>query len=470
MSVKPVRSQISLSVVIGVLVFAIIALHATSFAFPIRGGGKGPRISLTEVLVWVTGGLWLFNAFLYAEWHSRAHVPRSAWLLILLAFVSFLFCAGDWLLGFAELVKFVTLFAALYFILVNVLTTRERLRTAIMLWMLVVAAVVVWGLIDYCRSEPAAPPQKPWDGFPYNVAASFADRNVLSGYLALVIPFAWGMMIHPTSFGRAAWLVLLIAVSFVVMLAGGPWIAALAGIAVISFVRGPRNCALVATVFVLALLIVVPLLPRNNIKVLGESIFAYSEQPQVRPVPLVMPDNAADRAFVENNFVDKARVSPRYIEAQAALKFLTPGFGREVGISGVRHLGELLFGVGIGNYQQNIGRFYQFLPKTTWNNTEPDTHCFYLVLAVSTGIPAALAFLCLIGGALRRAGAAYRAVEDPFLSGVALGCIGSLTSLLVVNVFTSTVVHGVGPAMILVLALTSVTARLVERNPRAEES
>ena len=78
-----------------------------------------------------------------------------------------------------------------------------------------------------------------------------------------------------------------------------------------------------------------------------------------------------------------------------------------------------------------------------------------------------MAFLWLVGGFIRRAACGYRATEDPFMKGLLLGGIGALASLLITNVFTETLVHGSGPAMIILFALVSAAACLAERKPSA---
>ncbi|KPL02008.1 MAG: hypothetical protein AMK75_03330 [Planctomycetes bacterium SM23_65] len=449
MTGEPEPKRDWLEMLLLILVVVIILVHPTSKAFSLAWLGrllgfsekiveKAPRLTLADILIWLAGALLFLRILLRREFRLLRGVRPAAVLLVALTIASMLF-AQNKLSAIADVIQYLEYFIVCYLVLVIVLGTRGRLEKFTWLWLALGLYVVLAGLVHYVKTGRAA----------VDVSSTFLNRNILSGYLAMTLPFAWGMILHYDYLSaRLAWLVL-IAVGLVVVLAGGPWIAAVIGILVVSVIRSRK----LLPVVLLALLILVvgafPLLPRNNTAVLAKSIYPFHEE--------LKTENPLDR------------VNPRYIEWQAAAKFLTPGYHRELGISRATHLRQLLLGVGIGNYQLNVGRFYGYLPNPNENTVEPDTHNVYLVLAVSVGIPAMLAFLWLVGSFLRRAALGYARTDDPFLRGLLLGCTGALTSILITNIFTSTLIHGTGPAMILVFAFAAAGARLAERKSIAAE-
>ncbi len=452
---KPKRDW--LTTIAGILVALIVVVHPTSHAFSLAWLGrlldfgekiveKAPRLTLADILIWLAGALLFLRMLIKRDFQALKMLPVPAVVLVLLAILS-MFFAQNRLTAVADVIQYAEYFLILY-VLLRVFLDRENVLRGLPLpWLLIVAAVTCLAYDHYAEAGRGA----------VHVSATFLNRNILSGYLAMLLPLAWGLLIfrrtdlrHPVV--RVAWylaLVMVLGLGFVVMLAGGPWIAAVVGILIVSAVRSRKLLPLVALGILILVIGVYPLLPRNNTAVLAKSIYPFDEE--------LKSENPMDR------------VNPRYIEWQAAMKFLTPGYHRQLGISRATHIRQLLMGVGVGNYQLNIGRFYGYLPKPNENTVEPDTHNLYLVMAVSVGIPAALAFVWLVGSFIRRAAVGYARSDDPFLRGLLLGCIGALASLLVTNVFTSTLIHGSGPAMILIFAFAAAGARLAERKSIAAE-
>ncbi|HUW56660.1 MAG TPA: hypothetical protein VMZ92_08500 [Planctomycetota bacterium] len=452
---KPKRDR--LEVLLLILVVAVILGHPTSHAFslawlgkllgfPVKIVEKAPRMTLADILIWLAGAALVLRMLIRRDFRALKVLAVPAVVLILLAVASMLF-AQNKLTAMADVVQFVEYFIVLTLVLASVLGTKGHLETLTWPWLAVGVFLVIGSACEYLGTGRTSA----------EVSCTFLNRNVLSGYLAMLLPLAWGLMLfkrtdpgHPIM--RLAWylaLLVILGLGLTVMLAGGPWIAAVLGILIVSVVRSRKLFPVVLLVMLVLVIGVYPLLPRNNTAVLAKSLQVFDEE--------VKTDNPMDR------------MNPRYVEWQAGVKFLTPGYHRQLGISRRAHLRQLLLGVGIGNYQQHIGRFYGFLPKPNVNTTEPDTQSLYLVLAVSVGIPAVLAFLWLVGAFLRRAAVGYAKATDPFLRGLLLGCVGSLASLLITNIFTSTLVHGAGPAMILVFAFASAGARLAEGESIAAE-
>jgi len=304
------------------------------------------------------------------------------------------------------------------------------------------SVVAVWAMVHYLDVGRDA----------LEVSGPFANRNILSGYLAMLLPVAWGLMLCSRNAWTTAQSLVLAGLGFTVMLAGGPWLAAATGILIITVVRAPRLVPVLLVALLLTVLVVFPVCRRDNGLILARSLYAYDERPTVTS--------------------EVERYDQRYLRWQASLKFLTPTYFRQDGkwyhtelptVSRAKHTRQLLVGTGIGNYEVSIEQFQGILPKPNRNTLEPDTSNLYLVLAVTAGLPALLALVWLLAGLFRRAAVGYRRASDPFLRGLLLGSMGALASLVVANVFTETLIRGSGPAMILVFALVASGARLAER-------
>jgi len=447
-----------LDLTIGILVLLIIVVHPTSWAFSLGWLGrllgfgeqvvkKAPHFALADILIWLAGALLLVRIVLLRDWRAFRLLPIASVVLSALAVLSMLY-AQNKLTALADVIQFITYFIVLYLLFVNVLSTKDRLQLAMQLWLAVGSIVAVWAMIHYLDVGRDA----------IEVSGPFANRNILSGYLAMLIPITWGLMLTSRSPWTVAQSLVLAGLGFVVMLSGGPWLAAAAGILVVTTVRAPKLVPVLLAGLLLTVLVVFPFCRRDNAHVLAKSVYTYNETRTIED--------------------ETERTSQRYLRWQASLKFLTPTYFTQDGrayhtelptVSRAKHTRQLLLGVGIGNYESSIERFHGRMPKPNRNTVEPDTSNLYLVLAVTVGLPALAVFVWLLAGFFRRAAMGCRCARDPFLRGLLLGCIGALTSLAIVNVFTETLIRGSGPAMILIFALIASGTRLAERKPTVAE-
>ena len=430
-----------LDFIIAMTVLVIVVVHATSWAFPLGWLGellgldadtvkKAPHLAPADVLIWIAGALLLVRIILRRDLRVLKRLPVAGVLLTVLAVLSMRFAANK-LTAVADVIQFVDYFVVLMLLFTVILTTRDRVQLVVMLWLAVGSIVAVWALVHYLDPDRGA----------LDVSGPFLNRNVLGGYLAMLLPFAWGLMLHSRKPAAIAQSAVLVGVGLVVMLAGGPWLAAMLGILVVSTVRSAKLLPAALAALLILWLFILPALPRDNARTLVASVYAYDK----------------------TQTIDERRYSKRYIRWQACVRFLAPSYIVQDGdvyhssltMTRSKHVRYLLLGYGIGNYEAGLDEFFADLPKPNVNMTEPDTQNLYLVLAFSVGLPAALAFLWLVGAHMRRAAVGYRKTSDPLLRGVLLGCLGALVGCLVANVFTETLVRGSGPAMILVLALAA---------------
>ena len=437
---RPKKSGV-LDFLIICLVVAIIIAHPTSWTFSPEEVGKAlgfapellrkaPRLTIVDVLIWIASALLLLKMIVRRNFRCLRTFPVAAAVLVALAAAS-ITQAQNKLPAIADVIQFVEYFILLFLLIADFITNGSRLRLVVLLWLTVGTAVVLWGFAHYLsRGDYSA----------VQVAGPFLNRNVLGGYLAILIPLAWGLMLHVRKIPAKFENLLLAAVGLLVMLAGGPWIAAVIGIGLITVIRSPKLFPAVAFVLLAVVLFAFPLLPRNNSRILVSSVNMYDEE--------------------------AGQISPRYAQWQACVKALTLGNHETLGMKEKDHVRQLLLGVGIGNFQENVGRYYGSLPKQNKNTMEPNSQNLYLVMGLGVGIPAVLAFLWLVGTCIGRTAVAYRK-STGLSSGILLGCMGALVSLLIANLFTETLVHGTGPAMILLFAVSTGAADIVERESLA---
>jgi O-antigen ligase len=83
-----------------------------------------------------------------------------------------------------------------------------------------------------------------------------------------------------------------------------------------------------------------------------------------------------------------------------------------------------LTGVGPGNYTPAYGDFAVF----PWYASRGHAHNYYLHMAAEAGLVGALAYLALLGGAIRQALTALRRAVGPFRRSAAIGCCGIIAA------------------------------------------
>jgi len=353
--------------------------------------------------------------------------------LVGLTFV--LWLPGVWKSGFRRLFRGDLAFPILLIGLaaLSLIPTTNRLRT--------VAEIVQWAeyvIVAYLlfRSGLEMPAVRPWmvrlfaaasalviglgvahytmaglDDF--KVRSTFGNANVLGGFLALSLPVLFGLMLDASCWKWRIGLLLAILAGFAVVLSGGAFLALIAALAVMAAARGWKAFAAYALALLAVVFLLMPLLPRDNLEGLWQSVRLFD---------------------------DDGVVTRRYAEWQAAMEMI-----RE----------HPLAGVGAGCYQDRIGAFYGMIPVVGGVPSPPDSQNLFLVLGASIGLPGLAAFggliLLALAQAARRAVRAAPAAKN----GLALGVFGSLLAFLVASLWSPLLVRGIGVPLAFVLALAA---------------
>jgi hypothetical protein len=133
-------------------------------------------------------------------------------------------------------------------------------------------------------------------------------------------------------------------------------------------------------------------------------------------------------------------VKKQYVEWQAALNMMEDT--RE---------NNFLLGVGTGNYQLNVGRYYGFLPNK--EKMPRDSNNLYLVIGGSMGLFGLMAWVWILAHHLKLANALRRQTPDAWRRSLAVGLWGSLWAFVFINLFHALLVRGTGLVMVFLLAM-----------------
>ncbi len=384
----------------------------------------GPFIAYGDILAAAVVGLWMI-------WRLRKGSAGLIWPPMAVAglLLTALLSAGmaESLKAVAvETVQITLYFVAVYMLFADILTTRQRIRGALIALAIPTAVNVVIGVYQYFAADEA-----------FDVGALLSNRNVYSAYLAMVLPIGFGIMLWLAA-GWLRWLLCLGIAAGVLTMLSPPlvWVALVVALVLImSAQRQARNYGLALVVSVAALVI---LLPKNHDAAVRELLDPREEG------PLYKLANEVGDSEQEPYIVKK-----RWLEWGPALNMMAENF---------------ILGVGAGNFQLNIGRseYYGFLPNV--KKSEPDTNNLYLVVGCTMGFAGLICLVAYLGHFWRKASVLWLQVEDGWPRGLAMGLAGSVAAIALANIFTSLFVRGTGVIWALVFAMIAVMSQGAMRN------
>ena len=396
----------------GAVALLALALSPTQHGLTLAG----VNVTVADLLLAAAFGLALFTPGFF-----RRRPPAENVAFVILVAVSAL-CGADLRDGLKEWMQI----ALYFFVGERVAATALAIggekwtRRACVVLLAVGGATAATALVQYFAPNPDVFPLCLRPGLA--VRGAFGNNNVLCGFYALLLPFAFFLSLDC---GRPWWLRamlgLFVIVGLMTMFSG----AALAIVAAIMSATAFRRCRIcgAATALILlgAFFLVAPELPRDNFTVAIQSTEIYHS------------DSGSVRYSEEENGVltwEAGEPTRRYPEWQAAL---TMSFEHP------------FVGMGPGSYQRNIGPFYDVVPRATGPN-EPDTQNLYLVIASTMGYPALFAFLAILCAAWN-AGCAQEAV--PCQRAAAAGIV----AFAIAAIWHPLLVRGLGIPLVFILAI-----------------
>ncbi|NLW50538.1 MAG: hypothetical protein GXY85_06795 [Candidatus Brocadiaceae bacterium] len=455
---------------------------AQRLGFGLRAAGLIPAVGIcvSDALFVVAFGLWLVAG--RADGRLTSCIRRYPAALIalfgavVLAAVPHLKPIGllggrtvAWGRAVQELVQLAVLLGCAYAVLADRLRDpawRTRLTGAFLCGAFAAILIGVW---DYGRLRPDAtdprfavsPAQVDGSfGFaaeaagPHEQAGTLSNRNVLGAWVSLAVPLLWGLALCVRRPPVRAACGVAAAAGMLLLLHAGLWAFTIVGVLTVAWVRGRQAFAATALALFVLWTAVFGFGPQRHGAVLLDSAMLRKSfdrfhvlpvygggrvPPQTEPAPLGSADNSVWQQ--------------RYVEWQAALQAVAR---------------SPLFGVGPGNYQVRVNRYYEPPPdrllnpggvynvsKPSANLMEAGGNAFYLVWLTETGLVGVLGLLSVLLFGLHGAVRSYCEGEDDLARGLALGAFGALCAAAGGMAFTHYLVRGVGIAFAFVLACAS---------------
>jgi len=369
-----------------------------------------------------------------------------------------------------EVLQFLEYFVAAYLLFVLTLRAaqdpQKMVRRVALALCGVGALVVVWAWFLYLRKGDVT-------AMHVGLPGRFSNRNVLGGFLTLMLPVMWGVALWERSVPLRIGLVLVVVAGLGVTLAGGAFVAISVALLVLAYLR--HRWLFVGTAAALALiaLVALPRLPRSNLDILVDSVALYrSDDPygtlkkDVREIKSTVDKKRRSLFMKIMNKEDIDLASDLLDESDYSWKWQQRYKDWQIGLAMMRL--SPLFGVGVGAYEHNFNTFYSLyrVPKYSEDLMEPDALSFYVVRGAELGAPFLLLFLWLLldfGSAGVRL---HRHGPSPFHKGFGIGVAAALIAFAINSVFTDMLVRGVGVTFIILLALSTAASRITAETAR----
>ena len=410
-----------------VMVVITVLMTPTQMALSIKAGPEHTvsdiGLSLADIMMALTALVWGIGVLARGQLRQLRWPPLAAWVFLALCIPSVLW-TGSMTRGAAKLLEYVEFFFVAYMVFVNTLTTR-RARIAVLVALFVGLGVNT--LFAFRTLLTASPDQFN----PVKVAGLLGNRNLFGMYLCLLLPVAGALAL----FAKQVWLKVIGAIlalaPLAVVLAGGPFLGLLLGLGALVATWKFRTLPIYLAAVLLLVLLLLPALPCNNTQLLTKSVAMYDQ-------------DGKDEGH---------RVLKRYLEWQAALTSLDPM--QPPYRTKLDYPKKVLFGHGIGLYEKEIHDFWGALPSPDEDIMEKDTQNQYLVLAISSGFPAALAFIWLLASYANGARLSLLTSADRLDRIIAMGLICALIAGALAANFTLVIVRGVGLVLVCLAAMTA---------------
>jgi len=221
------------------LVLLLILAMTNQLGFGVRLGGTALPVTAADVvLVLAAVGIGLR---LVSRGMRKLKLPPLQAFVLVAAAAAALARAGAGLGAAKDLLQFIEYFLLAFAVFLNVEECSD-IKPYVTAFAVSTGLVVAWGIVHYVVAES-----------PLDIRAGYANRNGLSAFLALALPFLYGIALHARHWRVRIALLAIVAGGLLVCLAGGSLLAIVLVLVVLSAVRGQR--ALVPCLLVLAIAI-----------------------------------------------------------------------------------------------------------------------------------------------------------------------------------------------------------------------
>jgi hypothetical protein len=414
------------------------------------------KISASDLLLMAASITLLLKILLLRDFKTMRmpEVPFSLFLVAILLSIGQAVSPVNFL---KEFVQILFSFYAFYVVLLNSTLSISDIKTLINVLTLSSASLILFGCFQYYYLGNS----------PYFVRSLFENRSIFGAYSASTLPLVFVVLLTSRSIYVKILSFMVLQVAFFSILSFGHVLALTAAMLVISFCKNRRvfyyTSAVVGFNILLLLAVVddsrtefrkfISPYESSNIAVNIRRVWFYNN---VSTAGIFLTsDWAGYQISLGNNYFIPDSLT-RQDETDAFFSFdgkVLKQYNAE-GQAALNLLAEFPFtGCGLGNYQDQIGKFYQSLEKN--NTSEPNANNGYLIIASSTGIVGLWAFITLLWLCGKRLFALYRDTGDDYLKNISLGLAGSLVALTVSNFFTHILVSQLTTLFALIIFLSA---------------
>lgn len=346
------------------------------------------NFSLADLLIGLLLFIWVLKVVFFKEYKQIKFPPLPVWVFLGVIVISFINATSlsKWA---KEVIQTTEYFILLYFLLLNNL---KFVNTGAIFKTFYVSASIflLISLIQYMFLKADA----------YLVRALFENRNYLGAFLCITTPLIYFECIHSDKIIVKIWMSILLIITGIVLVSGSAMIAIIVGLGAISWKYGKRIFVRYMLAIILVGSIYPFIMPLKNINAIKDFLSVYEQgsisKKYYRRLALLTD--------TEKNTLLKKEINENSLEITSNKFFVVnePDFQdgdayKELGstklvkneylemLASINLISEnALLGVGAGNFQDNIGAYYNELPKI--NTTEPGLNNGYLIIASTVGI------------------------------------------------------------------------------------
>lgn len=418
-----------LETVLMAILFFILACAPTQYSFNVGNS----HLSVVDPLIWLGGLLICISAgarILFSKTPGKSFMKRLVSFLkevlplpeniLFVLLISLSFFKSESITDSAKELFQIVEYVIVAFILFSKIRLSDKTlsRTAV-LFLSLVSIVVLFAVFQYFNRSIGL----------MDVKGTFGNRNTYGGFLAVTLPMILSIVLQIRDWRMKIWGLVILSIAGLTVLSGGASVGLLFAGSLICAFASRRAFLIWASIIAIAGILFLPLLPRNNMEVLKQSIGLFD---------------------------DNGQVKPRYTEWQASLQMW-----RE----------QPLLGVGLGNYQSQIGMNYGFLPVKE-GPKEHDHNNLFLVFASTTGILGLIGLLTMLLFWFERTASAFfpckpglNSVHSSHHQILALGAMGTIVAFCITSIWTAMLVRGVFLLFVIIVATTiSLNRQWMESN------
>jgi O-antigen ligase len=448
-------------------IFMIILAMPISLVLNITKNGAifvATKIPVVDIAVWLVFVIWVYQLIVSKECHEATlpPAPLSAYFMVAVLSIG---NSINLLNSVKETIQVLGYFLCSYMIFINNIKTQIQLKKIICVISVVTTLVIIYGIYQSIVLNKST----------YLLSSVFDNRNVLGGYLAVVLPVFFAFILNKSSTGTYIWFGLIVLAGLVIITSIPSFISLGIVFVFIGFLQQKKWWYIAGIISVFIIIIILPVGIRlSDVKNPHTFLFEPNDLDEyhgkvIRSVQMsyvgsIIKGNIGDYEFhILSNIITKGVIPEDYVRQMlmARKKDYLYGDGNHVNQIFLEWQAALnvladkpFFGLGIGNYQQGIGFYYNSLPKL--NTTEPDSQNGYLINSVTMGI-FGLAILFWITTYFGRLVLnIYLSTKNNFYRNLSIGLFGSLIAFCLNNFFSPILYNAGTMLFVLILSLINM--------------